>query len=265
MKNLAFLLVSLFFTSLFAVGCGNQTNDKPLKIGVTAGPHAEIMNVVKKIAANDGVTIQVIVYNDYIKPNVALNQGDLDMNSFQHQPYLHNVIDDRKYEFVSIAKTIVLPMGLYSKTFSNLTQVTPGSTVAIPNDPTNGGRAFLLLVKSGLITLKPNPGLQPSARDIADNPKNLLFTEMDIGQTPHALADTGLAVITSSYAQEVNLVPAKDALALEDVDSPYTNIIVVRAKDKDNPVFQKVITAYHSEEVKQFVTDSYNGSILPAW
>ena len=265
MKTLAILFTSLFIVSLSAVGCGSQPNDKPLKIGVTAGPHAEIMNVVKQAAAKDGLTIQVVVFNDYIKPNVALNQGDIDMNIFQHQPYLDNMINDRKYEFVAIAKTIVLPMGIYSKTFTTLTEVTPGSAVALPNDPTNGGRAFLLLEKTGLIRLKPNTGLQPSVRDIDDNPKNLIFTEIEIGEIPHALADTGLAVITSSYAQEVNLVPAKDALALEDADSPYTNIIVVRAKDKDNPLYQKVITAYQSEEVKKFVTDHFNGSILPAW
>ena len=265
MKTLAVLLVSVFIVSLFAVGCGIQPSDKPLKIGVTAGPHAEIMNVVKEIAAQDGLTIQVVVFNDYIKPNVALNQGDIDMNSFQHQPYLDNLMSDRKYEFVPIGKTIVLPMGIYSKTFTHLTEVTPSSTVALPNDPINGGRAFLLLAKAGLINLKPNSGLQPSVRDIDNNPKNLIFTELDIGQTPHALKDADLAVITSSYAHEVNLVPAKDSLALEDADSPYTNIIVVRAKDKDNAVFQKVIAAYHSKEVKKFVTNHFNGSILPAW
>jgi D-methionine transport system substrate-binding protein len=250
-------------------GCSKQAAapaaDKILKVGVTAGPHAEIMDVVKKAAEKDGLKIEVVEFNDYVQPNVALSQGDIDVNSFQHQPYLDNMVQDRKYDIVSVAKTVIYPMGIYSKKITALNELKPGATIAIPNDPTNGGRALLLLEKQGLIKLKPGVGLKAAAADIAENPKNFKVKELDAAQVPRSLEDVDLAAINTNYAMTAGLVPNKDALAIEDGNSPYANIIAVKAKDKDNPAVAKLIKAYHSEEVKKFVNEHFKGSVIAVW
>lgn len=270
MKKLA-LLVLIIFAATVLGGCGGAKQetkaaaDRPLKIGVTAGPHAEIMDVVKKIAEKDGLKIQVVEFNDYIQPNVALNQGDIDMNSFQHQPYLDNIVKDRNFEIVSVAKTVIFPMGLYSKKVKTVADVKPGSVVAIPNDPTNGGRALALLEKQGLIKLKPGLGHKAATVDIVENPKNVKIRELDAAQIPRSLADVDLAAINTNYAITAGMVPVKDAIALEDGDSPYANIIAVRTKDKNHPALPKLLKAYHSEEVKKFVLEHFKGSVIAAW
>lgn len=269
MKKLALILTLLFSLSLLAAGCGSAKQeapaDKPLKVGVTAGPHAEIMEVVKKIAEKDGLKIQIVEFNDYVQPNVALNQGDLDVNSFQHQPYLDNMVKDRKYDIVSVAKTVIFPMGLYSQKVKTIAEVKNGAVVAIPNDPTNGGRALLLLEKYGLLKLKPGAGILASVADIAENPKNIKIRELDAAQIPRSLADMDLAAVNTNYAITAGLVPVKDALALEDGNSPYANIIAVRAKDKDNPALKKLLKAYQNDEVKKFAQEHFKGSVLVAW
>ncbi|WP_082816919.1 MetQ/NlpA family ABC transporter substrate-binding protein [Anaerosporomusa subterranea] len=268
MKKLSVLLLVVFAATVFA-GCGGAKQDaskaSSIKVGVTAGPHAEIMDVVKKIAEKDGLKIQVVEFNDYIQPNVALNQGDIDVNSFQHEPYLDNIVKDRKFELVSIAKTVIFPMGLYSKKVKNLTEIKPGSVVAIPNDPTNGGRALALLERHGMLKLKPGLGHKATAADILENPKNLKIKELDAAQLPRSIADVDLAAVNTNYAIAAGMVPVKDAIALEDGNSPYANLIVARIKDKDNPAFQKLIKAYQTEEVRKFILDHFKGSVIAAW
>lgn len=266
-KYVALSLAFVFSLSLLA-GCGSQkpaVSDKPIKVGVTAGPHAEIMDVVKKAAEKDGLKIEVVEFNDYIQPNVALNQGDIAANSYQHQPFLDNQIKDRGYQIVSIAKTVIFPMGIYSKKIKNIAEVQPGATVAIPNDPTNGGRALLILEKVGLIKLKPNAGLSATAADIAENPKNLKIKELEAAQIPRSLDDVDLAAINTNFAVVAGLVPTRDSIAIEDANSPYANVIAVSTKDKENPAYQKLIKAYHSEEVKQFINDHFKGSVVATW
>lgn len=268
LKLFALALV-LTLSLTIAAGCGKQAAapaaDKPLKVGVTAGPHAEVMDVVKKVAEKDGLKIEVVEFNDYVQPNVALSQGDIDANSFQHQPYLDNMVQDRKYDIVSVAKTVIYPMGIYSKKIKSLTELKPGATIAIPNDPTNGGRALLLLEKQGLLKLKPGVGLKAAAADIAENPKNFKIKELDAAQVPRSLEDIDLAAINTNYAMTAGLVPNKDALAIEDGNSPYANIIAVKAKDKDNPAIAKLVKAYQSEEVKKFIAEHFKGSVFAAW
>jgi D-methionine transport system substrate-binding protein len=263
------VLISLF---LFNTGCGSNvaSTNKPaekntIKVGVTTGPHAEIMEVVKKVAAKDGLDVEIVEFNDYMTPNIALNQGDIDLNSYQHQPWLDNQIKDRHYDLVSIAKTAIFPLGIYSKKIKNINEVTPGAVVAIPNDPTNGGRALELLEKGGLITLKPGVGIKATVADIVENPKNLKIQEIDGAQTPRAMEDVELAAINTNYAMVAGLVPTKDSLLIEDANSPYANLLVVRTQDKDKPVFQKFIKAYQSDEVKQFILEHFKGSAVPAW
>jgi D-methionine transport system substrate-binding protein len=263
------LLISIFFVS---TGCGSTAVDssKPaeqltIKVGVTAGPHAEIMEVVKKVAEKEGLTVEIVEFNDYMTPNIALNQGDIDLNSYQHQPWLDNQIKDRHYDLVSIAKTAIFPLGIYSKKLKSINEVSQGAAIAIPNDPTNGGRALELLEKSGLIKLKPGVGIKATVTDIIENPKDLKIKEIDGAQTPRAMDDVELAAINTNYAMVAGLVPTKDSLLLEDANSPYANLLVVRTQDKDKPVFQKFIKAYQSDEVKQFLIEHFKGSAVPAW
>lgn len=262
-----FGLLTVFALTLVA-GCGSKAaapENKVIKVGVTAGPHAEIMDEVKKLAEKQGLKIEVIEFNDYIQPNVALNQGDIDVNSFQHEPYLNNIVKDRGFDIVSIGKTVIFPMGIYSKKIKDLAQISDGGTIIIPNDPTNGGRALLLLEQKGLIKLKNGAGLTASAADIAENPKHLKFKELDAAQIPRSLDDVDAAAINTNYAITANLNPVKDAIALEGGESPYANIIAVRGKDKENPDYQKLVKIYQSAEMKAFIQDHFKGSVVAGW
>lgn len=267
-KLLSLCLILIFITAL-AAGCSQQSTagmeQKILKVGVTAGPHAEIMDVVKKIAKKDGLTIEIVEFNDYIQPNVALSQGDIDVNSFQHKPYLDNIIKDRNYDIVSVANTVIFPMGIYSNKLKNTADLQTEAIVAIPNDPTNGARALLLLEKSGLVTLKSGAGLKAAVTDIVSNPKKIIIKELDAAQIPRSLADMDAAAINTNYALTAGLVPDKDTIAIEDINSPYANIIAVRSKEKENPAVQKLIKAYHSDEVKAFIVEHFKGSVTAAW
>ena len=273
-KPLALILCLVFIFALTA-GCGGKTEpakpaaapvaDKPLKVGVTPGPHAQIMEVVKKVAEKNGLKIQIIEFSDYVQPNVALNQGDIDINSFQHLPFLENMVRDRKYDLVMYAKTFTFPMGLYSKKIKNIKDLKDGAVIAMPNDPTNGGRALLLFEKAGLIKLKPGLGHKASVVDIVDNPRKFKIRELEAAQIPRTLEDMDIAAINTNYAMSAGMMPAKDALLLEDSSSPYANILAVRGKDKDNPLYKKFLKAYQSEEVKKFVTEQFKGSVIVAW
>lgn len=249
-------------------GCSQQSvapTNKILKVGVTAGPHAEIMDVVKKVAEKDGLQLQIVEFNDYIQPNVALHQGDIDVNSFQHQPYLENIIKDRKFDISVLAKTVIFPMGIYSKKVSNIADLPEKAIVAIPNDPTNGGRALLLLEKLNIIKLKPGVGFAAAVTDIIENPKNIHIRELDAAQIPRSLADMDIAAINTNYALTAGLVPTKDAIALEDANSPYANILAVHNNKKSDPAMEKLIKAYHSDEVKNFLQDRFKGSTSITW
>ena len=241
------------------------TEDKPLRVGVTAGPHAQIFEIVKKIAEKEGFKLQIVEFSDYIQPNAALAGGDLDVNSYQHQPYLDNANKDRGYNLVSIGKTILFPIGLYSRKIKSLDQVPNGARLALPNDPTNGGRVLLLLEAKGLIKLKPEAGLKATPLDIIDNPKKLKFIELDAAQLPRALDDADLAGINTNFAIQAGLTPSRDAISMESLKSPYANVIAVRAADKDSPALKKLLKAYQNEEVKEFIKKEFKDSVFPAW
>ena len=239
--------------------------DKPIKIGVTAGPHAEIMEQVKKLAEKDGLKLQIIEFTDYIQPNAALAGGDLDANSYQHQPYLDAQIKDRGYKFVSVGTTITFPMGVYSKKVKSLGDLKQGARVGVPNDPTNGGRALLVLQAKGVIKLKADAGLKATPLDIIDNPKKVKIIELDAAQLPRSLDDFDAAVINGNFAESAGLSPTKDAIAVEASTGPYANVLAIRAADKDKPWVAKLVKAYHSPEVKKFVLEKYKGSVITSW
>lgn len=268
MKKIFLLLVIIFSWSALLSGCGGSDGPfgyRPLKVGVTAGPHAEIMTVVKKVAEDDGLIIEIVEYGDYIQPNIALSQGTIDANSFQPQPYLEHMAKDRRLAIVAAAKTVIFPMGIYSKKVKSTGELNPGAVIAIPDDPANSSRALHLLAKLGLIRLKPGTGLTAAAADIEDNPLKLTIRELDAAQTPAALVDADLAAINAAFATPAGLIPARDALIYEDAASPYANVIAVRSKDKDHPAIAKLVKAYQSDEVKQFIREHYQGTVVAAW
>lgn len=238
---------------------------KDIKIGVTPGEHAQIMEKVKDVAAAKGLNLEVIEFSDYVVPNQALADGDLDANSFQHQPYLDNQIADRGYDLVSVGKTITTPMGVYSNRVKSPDELADGATVAIPNDPTNGGRALLVLQKEGVIKVNPEDGLKAGPADVTENPKNLQFVELDAAQLPRSLDDVDAAVINTNYALEAGLRPTVDAIAIEGAESPYANLIVVRSEDKDADWVKTLVEAYHDDSIKVFINDEFQGAVIPAW
>ena len=258
MRKLALTLSTLALTAAMA-------SAEEIKVGVSVGEHAEIMEEVAKVAATKGLTIDIVEFTDYVVPNQALNDGDLQANSFQHQPYLDNQIKDRGFELVTVGKTITTPMGVYSQKLKSLDDLPQGAKVAIPNDPTNGGRALLLLQDKGVITLAEGSGLTPSPLDVTGNAKELKFLELEAAQLPRTLADADIAIINTNYALDAGLDPNKDAIAMEKPDSPYANIIVVRKADENAPWARELVEAYHDPAVKTFIEEKYHGSVIPAW
>ena len=239
--------------------------EKPLKIGVTAGPHAQIFEVVKKVAERDGLKLQLVEFSDYVQPNAALSAGDIDMNSYQHLPYLQQQIKDRGYKLASVANTMTFPMGIYSQKLKTLKDIPNGARIGIPNDPTNGGRALLLLQAQGLLKLRADAGPRATPLDIADNPRKIKIIELDAAQLPRTLGDLEAAAINNNYAQSAGLNPTRDSIAIEGPVGPYANILVVREQDKDKPWVQRLIKAYHSDEVKKFIHATFKDSVITAW
>ncbi|AGA65048.1 Methionine ABC transporter substrate-binding protein [Liberibacter crescens BT-1] len=251
----------LFLTSLLYT----TTQAKDIKVGVSPGEHAQIMEKVKEIAAKKGLNINIIEFSDYILPNQALANGEIDANSFQHKPYLSNQIADHAYDIVDVAYTINSPMGIYSSKLKTFSQLPDNASIAIPNDPTNGGRALLILAKKGVIKLKDGIGLKATPNDIIENSKKINFIEIDAAQLPRSLKDVDAAAINTNYAIEAGLKPS-DAILREDKDGPYSNIIAVRTEDKDKDWVKILIEAYHNDDIKKYILNNFKeGSIIPRW
>ena len=274
MKKLLAMCAALI--CLVFVGCGgapggngpagNGAASKSLKVGATAVPHAEILEVVKPILEKDGIKLDIVEFSDYVQPNLALNDKELDANFFQHEQYLKNFVEEHKeVKLKSAAGIHIEPMGIYSRKITDLKDLPDGAAVAIPNDPTNGGRALQLIAKAGLITLKDGAGDNATVQDIVGNPKNIKFNEVEAAQVPRTLEDVTAAVINTNYAMQVDLSPMKDALFMEDSTSPYVNIIAVREGDESRPEIQALVKATKSDEVKKFIEDKYKGAVVPAF
>ena len=265
MNKRKLLQSTLAFAVAATLAGGVLAQDKPIKIGVTGGPHAQIFEVVKKVAERDGLKLQVVEFSDYVQPNAALAAGDLDANSYQHKPYLDQQIRDRGYKFVPVAQTVNFPIGIYSKKVKSLKDLKQGARFGIPNDPTNGGRVLLVLQDQGLIKLKAGAGLKATPLDVVENPKKIRFVELDAAQLPRSLDDLDAAGINTNYALPAGLHPGKDSIAQESAKSPYVNIIAVREQDKDKAWVGKLVKAYQSEEVKKFIQTEFKGAVVPGF
>lgn len=264
----AVLTAAALTLGLAACGSDSAEADKDtLTVGVSPVPHGEILKyVADNLAAAEGLKIEIKEFNDYIQPNVALSEKQLDANYFQHIPYLEEEIGAKGYKFTALKPVHIEPLGVYSKTVKAIADVPAGGVVAIPNDPSNSGRALSLLAKNGLITLKDGVGVKATEKDITANPKNLQFKALEAAQLPRSLEDTAISVINGNYAIETGLKPSTDALALETGDdNPYANLVVVRTGDEADPRVVKLEKLLHSAEVKKFIEDKYQGSVLAAF
>lgn len=236
-----------------------------IRVGVTAGPHAEILDVVKKVAAQRGLDIKVVEFTDYVFPNQALAQKDLEANSFQHEPYLKNQIAKSGWKIVKVVNTIASPQGVYSVKYKKLSDLPDDARVAIANDPSNGARGLMILALHGLIKLKDTNNVAASIADIVENPKKLRFVELDAAQLPRSLQDVDLVSINNNYAVQAGLNPAKDAIAREAPDGPWVNIIAVREEDTGKPWVARLVDAYRSEPVKEFLEKRFSGTYIATW
>lgn len=253
--------------ALLTTGAAHAQDKNTIKVGVSVGNGEQIFEVVKKVAARDGLTVQVVVFNDYQLPNAALAAGDLDANAFQHQPFLDAQSKARGFDLVSIGLTTTGPLGFYSRKLKSIAALPDGASVGIQNDPSNGNRALLLLQSAGLITLKPEAVKNNSATplDVVNNPKKLKLVPLDAAQLPRSLDDLAIAAINNDYAEKTGLSFAKDAILKESPKGPYANLIAVRRADKDKPWARKLVKAYQSPEVKSFIETKFNGSLIPAF
>lgn len=236
-----------------------------LRVGASPVPHAEILNLVKDDLKNEGVDLKIVDFTDYVTPNLALADKEIDANYFQHTPYLEKFASERGLKLVSAGKIHVEPLGVFSKKFKSLEEIPAKSTIAIPSDPSNGGRALILLHNKGLIKLNDPTNLYVTEFDIVDNPKKLKFKPIEAPQLPRVLPDVAAAVINGNYAIEAGFSPVKDALAIEGKESPYANIIAVRAGEENNEDIVKLLNALKSDKVKEYILENYGGGVVPAF
>ncbi|MGL4393364.1 MAG: MetQ/NlpA family ABC transporter substrate-binding protein [Fusobacteriaceae bacterium] len=254
------LLVVLFLVSVLSFGA-----NKVLKVGATPIPHGELLNFVKEDLKKQGIDLQVVELTDYVTPNILLADKQIDANFFQHVPYLESFAKEKGLKLTALPPIHVEPMALYSKKVKKLADFKSGATIAIPNDPSNGGRALILLHTAGVIKLKDPKNLLATERDIIDNPKKLKIKPLEAAQLPRVLQDVDGAVINGNYALEAKLNPLKDALLIEGKDSPYVNIVAVRTGDEKRDEIIKLNSALRSEKVKKFILDKYKGGVVPAF
>jgi D-methionine transport system substrate-binding protein len=254
------LMVSSILLTLIACG---QSPKADLVVGTIAGPETDLVKVAQQQVKQQGLNVKIIEFNDYNLPNEALADGSIDMNIYQHQPFLKASINAKSYPIEAIGKTFIYPMGIYSKKHTNLSQLPNKALIAIPNDPSNETRALLLLSQAGLIKVLDKDTLTP--RDITANSKNLQIKELDAAQLPRVLIDVDAAVINTTFAIPAGLVPGKDSIFLESKDSPYANLIVVRQGEQQKPAIQKFLSALHSQAVIDKAHSLFGNGAVSAW
>ena len=287
MKKLVSLLCTAALTAGLLAGCSGGTSSTPapegsaapettptetsslegttLKVGATPAPHAEILEVVKELLAEEGITLDIVEYTDYVQPNNAVEDGSLDANYFQHITYMNDFNEQYGTHLVSAAEVHYEPMALYAGKVTSLDELPDGALIGVPNDATNEARALLVLQQEGLITLDENAGITATINDIVDNPKNLEFSEMEAAQLPLRLADLDMAVINGNYAIDAGLSMA-DALAIESADgdaaTAYVNVLAVKEGRESDPAIQALAEALCSQEVKDFIDENYAGAVV---
>src|SRR5690625_2410804 len=274
MKNFfTFSLFALMIAALAACGSeessgkdsGDTLSEDKLVVGVTSGPHEQIMEKVQELGKEEGLDIELQVFSDYVMPNVALSEGEIDMNSFQTEPFFDQINEERGLDLVKVADTLTFPMGIYSEDVTDVKDLQPGAKIGLPSDPTNSGRALMMFEKAGLLKMEEDADLDATAKDIAENEHDFEFVELDPAQIARQLGELDAAAINSNFAMDHGFVPSEDAIFIESKDSPFANLIAVREESKDDAVVQKFIDLYHSDEVKEFVDEEFQGSVIVTW
>lgn len=268
-KALGLLASGLLVLALAACGGGAQQSaaipENKIVVGVTSGLHEEILEKVKEVAAKDGLEVELKAFSDFQMPNIALVEKEIDANSYQTIPFLESYKKEKNADLTQVGQTVLNPMGVYSNKIKSLDELKEGDKIGLPSDPTNSVRALIVFQSAGLIKLKDGVGDNATVLDIAENPKKLEFIELDAAQIAKQLDDLTAAAINTSYAIKNNLNPGKDAIFLEQKDSKHHNVIVVRTENKDDAAVQKLVKAYQSDEVKKFVEEHFEGSVIPVW
>ena len=286
MKKIISLVLAFTFIVALLGGCGTKdttssesttaasvadsaksetTETVALKVGATPAPHAEILEFIKDTLAEQGVALEIVEFNDYIVPNTAVDDGSLDANFFQHLPYLENFNAENNTKLADVAGIHIEPFAIYPGRTASLKDLPNGAQIGVPNDPTNEGRALLLLQELGLITLKEDAGLEATPLDITDdgNPNNIQFVELEAAQLPVSLPDLDFAVINGNYAIEAGI--RDTALEIEGAESPYVNVVVVRTGDENRPEIKALVAALQSDEVRDFINERYKGEVVPVF
>ena len=282
MMNKKFLSLALALVlSLSLAACGSKKEEAPaaapaetpaettepvvLNVAASSTPHAEILEQVVDVLAEQGIDLQIHEYGDYVVPNTAVEEGEEDANYFQHIPYLESFNEKEGTHLVSVGGIHIEPMGVYAGKTASLEELPDGAEIAVPNDPTNEGRALLLLEAQGLIKLADSSNLEATPNDIVENPKNLTFKELEAAMIPNAVDEVDLSVINVNYALEAGFNPTEDALAIEDANSPYVNIVAVKEGNENNPAVLALVEALQSDTVRDFINDTYGGAVVPAF
>ena len=263
---------ALCVTTLAVFGCGNSPkpgavdNSKPVKVGVNPGPHAIIMDNVKKLAEKQGLKIEVVEFSDFVTPNTALAQGEIWANCYQHEPFLKATLKkEPKFDLVKAFNTALFPINIYSKKIKPGQQIPDGAKIGIPNDPTNGGRSLLLLANNGLIKVKDSKNISTTIQDITENPHHFKIIELEAAAIPRSLDDLDCAAINTTYAMNAGLDPAKDPIVKEKADSLYVNIVAVRKDTLKDPRLEQFRKIYQSKENAQFIKEKFPGSVYIGW
>ncbi|MFD1804988.1 MetQ/NlpA family lipoprotein [Pasteurella oralis] len=276
MKLTKLLGLATIFSAIALAGC---KDDKPaataakqepaarkLTIGVMSGAEAQVTEVAARIAKEKyNIDVKLIEFTEYTQPNEALSKGDLDANAFQHKPYMDKEVEQRGYKLAIVGNTFVFPIAAYSKKIKNVSELQDGAIVAVPNNPSNLGRALLLLEKQGVIKLKDSSNLFSTSIDVVENPKNIQIKEVETSLLPRALDDVDFAIINNTYAGQHGLTREKDGIFVEDKDSPYVNLVVTREDNKENDVIKDFVKAFQSEEVYQEAVKHFNDGVVKGW
>ncbi|RNF38227.1 MetQ/NlpA family ABC transporter substrate-binding protein [Planococcus salinus] len=271
-------LLVLTTTALAACGSGDDSastteeaeslvSDGVLTVGVTGGPHEQLVERVAELAEEQDLdfTIEAEVFTDYVMPNVALAEGDIDLNSFQTEPFFEEMKESRDLDLVRVGDTVTFPMGIYSLDVTDVSELEEGARIGLPSDPTNSGRALALFEEAGLLKVEEGVGLQATVMDIAENENNYEFIELDSAQIARQLNELDAAAINTNFAIEAGFTPAEDAIFIEPKDSPFVNLVASRAENQDDEAIDQFLELYHSEEVKQFIEEEFSGSLIPSW
>lgn len=271
-----FLIGSLFaFIIIALAACGSEESsgtdaedslsEDKIVVGVTSGPHEQVLEKVQELGKEEGLDIELQVFSDYVMPNVALSEGEIDMNSFQTEPFFDQMNEERELNLVKVADTLTFPMGIYSEDVKDVNDLQKGAKIGLPSDPTNSGRALMLFEKAGLIKVNEDAGIDATVKDIDVNDNDYEFIELDPAQIARQLGELDAAAINTNFAMDHGFVPSEDSIFMEGQDSPFANLIAVREESKDDAVVQTFIDLYQSDEVKEFVDEEFQGSVIVSW